>query len=75
MLLMLSKDLLDSINMSLAEVFVIDQDIIYIQNNKKIKLFSQNLVDITLKASKTIGKSKRYHIILIIAMVDLENNF
>ena len=36
--------------MTLAWILNIDKDIIQINNNKNVKLFSQNIIDITLKA-------------------------
>ena len=42
------------LNMRLSRVFDIDQDIIQIYNDKDIQLFSQYLINISLKDSQDI---------------------
>ena len=54
-------------------VFDIDEDVIKIYYYKDIKLFRQKLVDIVLKYSWYIGQSKKYHMVLKIAIASLEN--
>ena len=41
--------------MTLAWILGIDKDIIQINNNKDIKLLSQDYINITLKARQSIG--------------------
>ena len=42
------------LHVTLVRVLGIDEDIIQIHYNKNIKLFSQDLIDITLKACRCI---------------------
>ena len=41
--------------MTLARILNIDEDVILINNNKDIKFFGQDLIDITLEACRSIG--------------------
>ena len=41
----------NSIDMSLASIFGIDQDVIQVNNHKNVKFFGQDLIDIILEAS------------------------
>ena len=54
--------------MWLAWILDVDQDVIQIHHNKDIKLFSKDLVDIALKASGCVGKTKGYYLILKVAV-------
>ena len=45
-----SKDPLNSFHVTLASVFSVNQDIIEVHDNKNIKFFYKNFVDIVLKA-------------------------
>lgn len=58
-----------SLNMWLAKVFDIDQNIVQIYNDKDIKLLYKNLIDIVLKVSKSIRKSKKYDLVLKIVVL------
>ena len=40
----------DSINVSLAYILGVDQDVILVNNHKNVKFFGQDLIDVTLKA-------------------------
>ena len=44
------QHLLDSINVSLASILSINQDVIQVNNHKNVKFFGQDLIDITLEA-------------------------
>lgn len=61
--------------MSLAKVFVINQNIVSINNNKDIHLLAQNFVDVALKTGWSIGKSKTHDLVLKMAVLDLKNDF
>ena len=41
--------------MTLALILSVDEDIIQTYNNKDIKLFYQDLIDIILEASRSVG--------------------
>ena len=42
---------LDSINVSLACIFGLDQDVIWVNNHENVKFFGQDLIYVTLEAS------------------------
>ena len=52
----------------------IDENIIKVYDNKDIKLFYQNLVDIVLKYGWCIGPAKKHYLILEIAVMGLESH-
>ena len=60
-------------NIKLARILHIDQDIISIYNNKNIKLFYKNLIDILLKYDQNIGKTKKHNHILKMTILGLES--
>ena len=64
MLSELVKYLAYDFNVRLSWIFNVDQYIIQIYNNEDIWLFSQNLVDISLKDGRTIREAKKYDLIL-----------
>ena len=69
------ENLLSSINVGFAWVLGIDKDIIWINNNKNIKFFDQDLIDITLETSRCIEESKRYYLVLEVAVLSLKDLF
>ena len=48
--------------------FNVNKNIIEIYNNKDIKFFCQNLVDIALKNSQYVGQSKKHYLVLEMAI-------
>ena len=64
----LSKDSSDSFYMILAGVLSVNCDIIKVENNKNIKFFYWNFVNIAIKAGRGIGKTKKYDLIFKIAV-------
>ena len=66
---------LNGINVGLVCVFVKDNNIIYINNDKIIKLFDQDLIDITLETGQYIRKSKRNYLVLEVAISSPESRF
>ena len=50
-------------NMSLAWILGIDQNIIQIHDNKNFQLFSQNLLDVSLKVGQSVKKTKKHDLI------------
>ena len=69
------KNPLNDINMSLAQVFGVDEDIIKVNNDKNIEFLGQNLVNIALKASLCVGQPKRHYLVLEVAVSSPENRF
>ena len=61
--------------MWLAEIFGIDQDVIQIYYNKDIKLFSKDPVNIALKTSQYIKKTKKHDLVLEIAVSGVKGCF
>ena len=59
--------------MKLVKVFNINHNIVQIYNNKNIKLFSKNFIDVTLKSEQNIEKSKNYDLIFKMAILDPKN--
>lgn len=53
----------------------VDQNIVKIYNNKDIKFFYQNLVDITLKTCRNIRQAKQHDLVLKIAIPGLKSRF
>lgn len=71
----LIKDPVYDFHVWLAKVFSVDQDIVQIYDHKDVKLFGEDLIDIALEASWSIRKSKRYDLILKMAVSGLKNSF
>ena len=61
--------------MSLAQVFGVDNNVIKIKNDKNIKFFGQNLVNIALEADRCIGQPKKHYLILEVAVSSLKSRF
>ena len=56
-------------------VFGVDENIIQIYNDKDIELFRKDLIDIALEGYRSVGQSKRYYLILKVAVSGLEGSF
>ncbi len=54
-------------------ILIIDKNVIQIYNNKYIRLFCQNLVDIVLESDWYIGQSKRYYLVLKMAIAGFKD--
>ena len=61
--------------MTLAGVFIINQDVIEIQNDENIIFFYKNFVDIALKAGGGVEKTEIYDLVLEMAVPCLESYF
>lgn len=59
--------------MTLGQIFNIDKNVIQVDNNKNIKLLSQNLINIALEASQSIKETKKHDLILEIAISHLKD--
>ena len=62
-----------SLDMAFFLIFSIDENIILIYNDKNIKLFCKNLVNIALKICQNVDQSKKYYLILKMAVSNPEN--
>lgn len=58
--------------MQLASFFNINQDIIQIKNNKDIKLFSKNIVNVSLEASWNVRQTKKHHLIFKVTIPNVK---
>ena len=56
-------------------VFDIDNNIIQIHNNKNIKFFYEDFINIALKCCWNISQSKRYYLILKMTVSGPKNSF
>ena len=61
--------------MWLTKIFSIDHYDIQVYNNKNIQLFSQNLVNVSLKGSRSIRKAKKHDLVFEVAILGLESSF
>lgn len=61
--------------MAISFVINIYENTIWINNNKNIELFDKDFVYISLKACQSIYQSKKYHLILEMAILDLKSCF
>lgn len=55
--------------MYLTQIFNIDEDVIYIYNDKNDKFFSKDLINIALKTDQSIKKSKNHDLIFEISII------
>ena len=62
-------------NIRLTRIFNIDPNIIQIYNNKNIKIFYKKFIDIVLKYSQSIKKTKKYNLIFKIIIFDPKSYF
>ena len=65
----------NGINVNLAWVFSLDDNIIKVKNDKNIEFFSQNLVNIALEAGPCIGEPKRHYLLFEMAISSLKSRF
>ena len=56
-------------------IFDVDENIIQIYNDKNIKFFHKNLINIALKYCRSISQSKRHYLILEVTIFGLESSF
>ena len=61
--------------MTLASIFAINQNVIKEHNDENNKLFSYDFVDVALEAGGSVGKIKKYDLVLEITVPRLEGCF
>ena len=69
------KNLSNNINMGLSLVLGINEKIIEKNIGKDVKLFGQDLINITLEAGQYVEERKKYYLVLKIAISSLESRF
>lgn len=74
MFLKMIKNLVYYIYVRLAKVFNVDRNFVQIYYNKDIELFNFDFINISLKISRNIRKSKRYNLILNMGIPDLKSS-
>ena len=62
------------LNVAFSLVFGIDEDIIQIYNDKDIEFFYKDLMDVALECCRSVGQSKKHHLILKVAISGLESS-
>ena len=67
------KNPLNGIDVSLAWILCINEDVIKVNNDKNIKFLSQDLVNIALKAGRCVGQFKKHYLVLELAVSSLES--
>ena len=65
----------NSIDVSLTWVFVVDEDIIEINNDKNIEFLGQDLVNIALEADQCVKQPKKHYLVLEVAVSSSEDRF
>ncbi len=60
--------------MFFSPAFNVDKDVIKINNNKDIEFFCQEFFDIALEGGQYIGQSKKYYLLLKVAITGLKNH-
>ena len=58
----------NGINVSLAWVLGVDENVIKVNNNKDIKFLGQNLINIALEAGRYVKQPKRHYLVLKVAV-------
>ena len=67
------KNPLDGIDVSLAWVFGVDEDVIEVNNDEDIEFLGQDLVNVTLEAGRGVGLPKRHYLVLEVAVSSPES--
>ena len=62
------------LDVAFAFILGVDENIIQIHNDEDIKLFRKDLIDVGLEYCRSVGQSKRYYLILEVAISGLENS-
>ena len=61
--------------MAICIIISVDEDIVQIQNNKDIKLFSKDFINIFLEACWHVCQSERHYLVLKVAVSSPERGF
>lgn len=73
--LQLIENLLNGLYVCFCLILCVDKNVIKVHNNKNLKLFHWDLVDIIPKRRWGVGWAKRYYLILEVVIADSENHF
>ena len=58
----------------MALILGVDEDIIQIHNDKDIKFFRKNLINVALECCRNVGQPKRHYLILKVVVSDPESS-
>ncbi len=75
MLLQLLQHSSNGFHVLLTFAFCVDEDVTKVHYYENIKLLCWDLVDITLEGSWYVGQSKKYHLVLEMAIMGPEDYF
>ena len=67
------KNLSDGIDVSLAWVLGVNEDVIKVNNDKDIEFLSHDLVNVALQAGRVVGQPKRHYLVLEVAVSSPES--
>ena len=68
------QHLLNNLHVFFTLVFGVDKDVIEVYYYKNVEFFCQDLIDITLKRGRYISQSKKYNLVLKMAIAGFEGN-
>ncbi len=71
----LLQHLLKCLHVLFDFTFGVDEDVIEIHYHKNVKLLCQDLINVALKRDRGVGQSKRYNLVLEIAIAGPEGCF
>ena len=63
----------NGIDVSLAWVLGVDEDVIKVNNDEDIEFLGQDLVNVALEAGRGVGQPKRHYLVLEVAVSSLES--
>ena len=63
------------LDVAFALIFDVDEDIIQIHNNKDIKFFRKDLIDVALECCRSVGQSKKHYLIFEVAVSGPKSSF
>ena len=64
---------LNGIDVSMAWVLSVDEDVIEVNNDEDIKFLGQDLVNVALEAGRGVGQPKRHYLVLEVAVSSPES--
>ena len=67
------ENLSDGIDMSLAWVLSVDEDVIEVNNDKNIEFLGQDHVNVALEACQGVGQPKKHYLVLKVAVSSPES--
>ena len=62
------------LDVAFALILDVDENIIQIHNDEDIELFRKDFIDVTLECCRSVGQSKRYYLILKVAVSGPKNS-